>query len=260
MGRSMGALSACSYPPATEGFGPMLPGFDHVPFGDLAAVEAAINPQTAGILVEPIQGEGGVRVAHPDYLRGLRRLCDTYGLLLFFDEVQCGMARPGTLLAFEKAGVAPDICSIAKGIGGGFPLGACLATERAASGMSTGSHGGTYGGNPLAAAVGNAVLDIMLSDEFLPSVRKVGGYLKTQLGHVAAAYPGIIQEIRGEGLMLGLKLCADNAVMAQRLLLAGLIVAPAQDNVIRILPPLIITEEQADEACVALRRVCEAWT
>ena len=188
-GRTMATISAGGQEKLLEGFGPLLPGFDHVPFGDLAKVEAAIGQQTAAILIEPIQGEGGIRPAEPAFLEDLRQLCDEHGLLLIFDEVQCGMGRTGRLFAYEWTRVTPDIMALAKGLGGGFPLGACLATERAASGMTPGTHGSTFGGNPLACAVANAVLDVMLDEGFLDHVREVAGRLRDELEQLAAAFP-----------------------------------------------------------------------
>ena len=253
-GRTFAGISAGGNARAREGYAPLLPGFDHVPFGDLAAVEAAITQETAGILIEAVQGEGGVRVAKPEFLQALRALCDTNGLLLMMDEVQCGMGRTGTLLAFEQAGIVPDVSTIAKGIGGGFPLAATLATERAASAMTPGTHGSTYGSNPLAMAVGNAVLDVMLEPGFLPQVRAMGEALKSALQAVAQEFPARITEVRGVGLMLGLRVAGDHYTLADRLRARGLLTAPAvNDNVIRILPPLIIEQSHIEEACAVLR-------
>ncbi len=248
-GRSMAAISAAGQEKLVKGFAPLLPGFDHVPPGDLAAVERAIGPDTAGILVEPIQGEGGVRPLSDDYLRGLRALCDAHGLLLLLDEIQCGMGRTGKLFAYEWSGIRPDIVAVAKGIGGGFPLGACLATEEAASGMTPGSHGTTYGGNPLATAIGNAVLDVVLAPGFLDDVSRVADYLERQLEDFAARHHNRVEAVRGRGLMRGLKLRDMEARQAVGgILKRGLLVAPAGDNVIRLLPPLIIEERHVDAA------------
>ncbi len=248
-GRSMAAISAAGQEKLTKGFAPLLPGFDHVPPGDLAAVERAIGPETAGVLVEPIQGEGGVRPLSDDYLRGLRALCDAHGLLLLLDEIQCGMGRTGKLFAHEWAGIRPDIVAVAKGIGGGFPLGACLATEEAASGMTPGSHGTTYGGNPLATAIGNAVLDVVLAPGFLDHVVRVADYLESRLQDLAARHHNRVEGARGRGLMRGMKLRGVEAREAVGAILErGLLVAPAGDNVIRLLPPLVIEERHVDEA------------
>ncbi|MFQ5348569.1 MAG: aspartate aminotransferase family protein, partial [Rhodothalassiaceae bacterium] len=248
-GRSMAAISAAGQEKLTKGFAPLLPGFDHVPPEDLDAVRRAIGPETAGILVEPILGEGGIRPLSDDYLRGLRALCDEHGLLLLLDEIQCGMGRTGRLFAHEWAGIRPDIVAVAKGIGGGFPLGACLATEEAASGMTPGSHGTTYGGNPLATAIGNAVLDVVLAPGFLDDVVRIAGYLEQRLADFAARHHNRVEAVRGRGLMRGVKLRGMEARKAVGEILArGLLVAPAGDNVVRLLPPLVITEHHVDEA------------
>jgi acetylornithine/N-succinyldiaminopimelate aminotransferase len=259
-GRTLATIAAGGNAKYLEGFGPATPGFDQVPFGDLAAVEKAIGPQTGAILVEPIQGEGGIRVGARDFIRGLRSLCDDKGLLLCFDEVQCGMGRTGKLFAYEHYGVAPDILASAKGIGGGFPLGAVLATEEAGKGMTLGTHGTTYGGNPLAMACGNAVLDVALADGFLDDVARKGLVLRQQLAGLAAACPEIVTEIRGEGLMQGVRLTVPPADFAAAARAAKLIVIPAADNVVRILPPLIVSDEEIrvgvdrlTEACAALK-------
>ncbi|PJN94804.1 acetylornithine transaminase, partial [Amaricoccus sp. HAR-UPW-R2A-40] len=204
-GRSYGAISAAGSEKMVRGFGPVVPGFDHLPFFDLDQVRATIGPETAAVLVEPIQGEGGIRALSADQLRGLRALCDETGVLLILDEIQCGMGRTGKLFHHEWAGIAPDIMTVAKGIGGGFPLGACLATEKAASGMVLGTHGSTYGGNPLACAVGIAVMDIVTAPGFLDQVSRIGGRLRQGLEGLVASHPGVFEGVRGEGLMLGLK-------------------------------------------------------
>lgn len=260
-GRTFGGISAGGNDLAREGFGPLLDGFDRVPFGDLAAVRRAVTSQTGGIMLEAVLGEGGVRVAPPEFLRELRAFADEHGLLLFCDEVQCGMGRTGRLFAFEHAGIAPDIVTIAKAIGGGFPLAACLATGRAASGMVPGSHGSTYGGNPLAMAVGNAVLDVILDDSFLFNINKISSYFKPKLEDLARRFPALIAEIRGMGLMLGLRMKVPHRDFAARLRdLHGLLTAPAsEDGVIRLLPPLIINESHADEALAALDATCSEW-
>ncbi len=210
-GRSYGAISAAGSEKMVKGFGPVVPGFDHLPWGDLAAVENAIRPETAAVLIEPIQGEGGIRVLSREDLRALRALCDARGLLLILDEIQCGMGRTGKLFYHEWAGIIPDIMTVAKGIGGGFPLGACLATEAAAAGMTTGTHGSTYGGNPLACAVGCAVMDIVTAPGFLDQVSRLGGRFRQGLEGLVAAHPGVFESVRGEGLMLGLRCRAANS-------------------------------------------------
>ncbi|MDX1402423.1 MAG: aspartate aminotransferase family protein, partial [Kiloniellales bacterium] len=210
-GRTLTTLSAAGEEKKLEGFGPRSPGFDHVAFGNMNELRAAISGETAAILVEPIQGEGGIRKADPEFLKGLRAVCDEFGLLLIFDEVQCGMGRTGTLFAHHSAGVAPDIMALAKGLGGGFPIGAILATEKASAGMTAGTHGSTFGGNPLAMAVGNAVLDVMLTEGFLDQVKQTGRTLHGRLEEIASRYPLVIEEVRGEGLILGLKCAACQA-------------------------------------------------
>lgn len=259
-GRTLACISAGGNDIARKGYEPLVDGFDRAEFNNLKSVEAAIGPQTAAILVEPIQGEGGIRVATHDFLRALRALADRYGLLLFIDEVQCGMGRTGALFAHEQAGVKPDIVSAAKGIGNGFPLAACLATEAAAQGMTPGSHGSTYGSNPLAMAVGNAVLDVMQAPGFFEHVATVGAVLKDGLQSLVRDFPKLLAEVRGTGLMLGLRANIPHVEMVERLRAAGLLTAPAEDRVIRIVPPLIIDESHADEALAILRRVCEDWS
>jgi acetylornithine/N-succinyldiaminopimelate aminotransferase len=257
-GRTLATIAAGGQAKYLEGFGPKVEGFDQVPFGDLAAARAAIGPETAGILVEPIQGEGGVRVGSRDFLRGLRALCDEHGLLLVFDEVQTGVGRTGNLFAYESTGVTPDVMAIAKGIGGGFPMGACLATERAAAGMTAGTHGSTFGGNPLAMAMGNAVLDVVLAPGFLENVQKNALRLKQQLAMLKDEYPGIIEEVRGEGLLLGLKCRVPNTEMVAALRERHLLAIGAGDNVVRILPPLIVGEAEIAEATNAIASACAA--
>ncbi len=246
-GRTLATLAAAGNPAHTEGFAPLPDGFDQVDFMDMKAVEKAIGPATAAIMVEPIQGEGGVRPFSHSALRALRKLCDDRGLLLIFDEVQTGIGRTGRLFAYEWSGVAPDIMALAKGLGGGFPVGACLATAEAATGMVATTHGSTFGGNPLAMAVANAVLDIVADDAFLENVRQVGLYLKQRLAGVADAHPGIIDDIRGEGLLIGLRCIPSNKEVQAALHEAGLLVMGAADNVIRVLPPLIAAEADIDE-------------
>lgn len=247
-GRTMTALAAAGNAKYLEGFGPPAEGFDHVPFVDLPAVEAAIGPETAAIMIEPVQGEGGVHAATAEDLRALRQLCDKHGLYLILDEVQCGMGRSGKLFAHEWAGITPDIMAIAKGIGGGFPVGAILTTAAVAEGMTPGTHGSTFGGNPLAMAVAGTVLDIMLEPGFLDSVQQKALRLKQGLAGLKDRYPHIVEEVRGLGLLTGLKVkppAADvvKAALAEKLLLVG-----ASDNTVRILPPLNATDEELSEA------------
>lgn len=260
-GRSLATLAAAGNPRYLEGLGVPADGFDVTPFGDLEAVRAAIGPETAAILVEPIQGEGGVRVAAPEYLRGLRALADDAGLLLLLDEVQCGNGRSGWMWAHERAGVVPDALATAKGLGGGFPVGAVLATRAAAQGMTPGAHGTTFGGNPLAMAVANAVLDVLESPGFLEQVRDVSDYLHAQLTALTAAHPAVFTETRGLGLMLGLR-CRDgvaNTAIIDRLRATGLLTVGAAENVIRLLPPLILERQHVDEAIAILRYVASTF-
>ena len=258
-GRTLACISAGGNEVARRGYAPLVDGFDRAQFNDLASVEALIGRETGAILVEPVQGEGGVNVAKPEFLKGLRALADKHGLLLFFDEVQCGMGRMGTLFGYEQYGVVPDIMSVAKGIGGGFPLSACLATDKVASVMTTGSHGSTYGSNPLAMAVGNAVLDVMLESDFLPRVRSVGAYFENGLHELVARFPQLLEEARGTGLMLGLKTRVPHLAVVEALRARGLLTAPAEDNVIRLLPPLIIDDKDVEEALNIIAHVCENW-
>lgn len=257
-GRTLATVAAGGQQKYLEGFGPKVEGFDQVPFGDHEALKAAIGPETGAILIEPIQGEGGIRPVPPQCLRGLRQLCDEHGLLLIFDEVQTGVGRTGKLFAHEWSGVTPDIMAVAKGIGGGFPLGACLATKEAAKGMTAGTHGTTYGGNPLAMAVGNAVLDVVLAPGFLDKVEKTGLLLKQRLAELRDRRPGIIEEVRGEGLMIGLKLKPNNGEFTAAARAEKLLVIPAGDNVVRLLPPLIIGEAEVSQAIARLDSACAA--
>lgn len=256
-GRTMAAISASNRARVMDGFGPALEGFDNVEFGDLEAVKAAITEETGGILVEPIQGEGGIRPAPEGFLKELRNIADEHGLLLMFDEVQCGIGRTGTLFAHELFDVTPDILSSAKGIGGGFPLGACMATDKAATGMKQGTHGSTYGGNPLAMAVGNAVFDEIIKPGFMEHVSDVSDYMFAELRKVN--FPEYVDTIRGVGLMIGIKLkdtidCKD---VVEKLREKKLLSIPAGDNVVRFLPPLIITKEHVDEAIAIIRSVLQ---
>jgi len=255
-GRSFACISAGGNEVARAGYAPLLDGFDRVEFNNLAAVRSAITSETAAILVEPVQGEGGINEASAEFLRGLRSLADEYGLLLFIDEVQCGMGRTGSLFAHEQAGIKPDIVATAKGIGNGFPLGACLTTNKVAACMTTGSHGSTYGSNPLAMAVGNAVLDVLLAPDFFSQVEKIGDFLKAELEKIAADFPQVFSEVRGRGLMLGMQVnnLYNNIEIIDKLRAAGLFTSPAEGNVIRITPPLIINENHVFEAVQIIRK------
>ncbi len=254
-GRTMTAISAAKSEKLVDGFGPLVDGFDQVAWGNLNELRAAVTDETAAICVEPIQGEGGIRPAALDYLRALRTVADEFGLLLYFDEIQCGMGRTGKLFAHEWAGVTPDVMCLAKGIGGGFPLGACLATGQAAMGMTPGTHGTTYGGNPLATAVGNAVLDVLLEPGFLERVEAVGAFLWERLDALVRRYPRSLLELRGAGLMLGLRPTRPSGEVIGELRAEGLHTVPASDNIVRLLPPLIIGEAEALEALAILDRV-----
>ena len=259
-GRTYGAVNAAANPSYTEGFGPKMQGFHQLTWGDHEALKAAIaNPTTAAIIVEPVQGEGGCRPVPDVCLRGLRELCDEHGVLIIFDEVQCGMGRTGKLWAHEWSGMEPDIMAIAKALGGGFPIGACLSTTEAAKGMTVGAHGSTFGGNPLAMAVGRAAFGELSKPETLAHVNEIAGYLKQQLHGLKERFPDVIAEVRGKGLLTGLKLIPNNrefmgwARDGQHLLIAG-----GGDNCVRLLPPLNITLEEAREAVEKLERTCEA--
>ncbi|MEB8388096.1 aspartate aminotransferase family protein [Rhodobacteraceae bacterium KMM 6894] len=247
-GRSAAGIAAAGSEKMTKGFGPLLPGFTHLPWGDHDALYAAIDDTVAAILIEPVQGEGGIRPLPDPCLKGLRDLCDTHGILLILDEVQCGMGRTGRLFAHEWAGIEPDIMMVAKGIGGGFPLGAVLATEAAGNCMVAGTHGSTYGGNPLACAVGCAVMDIVADPDFLQSVRARAGLFRQRLEALVASHPDVFQEVRGNGLMLGLKCAVPNTDVVTAAYAQQLCTVPAADNVLRLLPPLNITDQDIAEA------------
>ena len=247
-GRTLATLAATGNPKYLEGFGPPVGGFVQVPLGDLKAVAAAVGPTTAAIMIEPIQGEGGVRRVDTRFLKELRTLADKHGLLLIFDEVQTGVGRTGTLFAYQWSGVAPDIMAVAKGIGGGFPLGACLATEAAAKGMTVGTHGSTFGGNPLAMAVGAAVIDIVGAPAFLEHVRAMGLYIKQRLASVVDSYPQVVDEVRGEGLLVGVRCVVPAVDVVAAMREHGLLAAAAGDNVVRLLPPLNVGEIEIDAA------------
>ncbi len=255
-GRTLATIAAGGNPKYLEGFGPKLEGFIQIPLNDIEALKAAVGPHTAAILVEPIQGEGGIRMATREFLETMRKLCDEHGLLLIFDEVQTGVGRTGTLFSYEHYGVVPDIMAIAKGLGGGFPLGAFLTTREAGKGMQVGTHGTTYGGNPLATTIGMAVLDIVLAPGFLDHVKAMGLLLKQRLAELQDAHPDVIAEVRGLGLMQGLALhlSVANFVAAGRQ--EKILVIPAAENVARLLPPLIITEEEIAEAIRRLDATC----
>jgi acetylornithine/N-succinyldiaminopimelate aminotransferase len=255
-GRTLATIAAGGQKKYLEGFGPKVEGFDQVPFADHAALQAAIGPETAGILIEPIQGEGGVRVVPSQCLRGLRDLCDQHGLLLIFDEVQTGIGRTGNLFSYERSGIAPDIMALAKGIGGGFPMGACLATIEAGKGMVAGSHGSTFGGNPLAMAVGNAVLDLVLAEGFLQQVGLLSLIARQRLAEIKDMYPNVIDAVRGEGLMLGIKTHVANSEVVSALLRQNMLAVGAGDNVVRLLPPLNIDEATLSEGLNRIERAC----
>lgn len=251
-GRSSAGIAAAGSVKMTNGFGPLLPGFVHLQFGDHDGLTNAITDNTAAILIEPIQGEGGIRPVPDQCLKGLRDLCDEHGILLIFDEVQCGVARTGKLFAHEWSGITPDIMMVAKGIGGGFPLGAVLATQEAASGMTLGTHGSTYGGNPLGCAVGCAVMDTVNEPAFLSEVNRKAGALRQKLEGLIASHPDVFEEVRGSGLMLGLKCKVANSDVVQAGYDALIITVPAADNVIRLLPPLNISDDEITQAITRL--------
>lgn len=257
-GRSLAMLSAGKQEKHLKGFGPEVDGFDQVAFDNLNELKAAIGPETAGILVEPVQGEGGIRPMSKAYLQSLRAIADEFGLLLMFDEVQSGVGRTGKLFAYEWTGIAPDILATAKGIGGGFPLGATMASARVAETMTAGSHGSTYGGNPLAMAAGNAVLDIVLAPGFMDNVDERSKQFKTGLEDIAKRYPALFEDARGTGLMLGLKCKITNSDLVAKLMQNGLLSVPAGDNVVRFVPPLTITSGNVSEALQIIDTTCRA--
>jgi acetylornithine/N-succinyldiaminopimelate aminotransferase len=259
-GRTLATISAGGQEKHLDGFAPRVEGFDQVAYGNLNETRAAVTPQTAAVVVEPIQGEGGIVPADPQYLQGLRAMADEYGLLLIFDEVQTGLGRTGKLFAHEWAGVTPDIMALAKGLGGGFPVGACLATERAAKYMTAGTHGSTFGGNPLAMAAANAVMDVMLEPGFLKQVNTVSDLLWSKLTPLVAKHSKVFDSIRGKGLMIGLKCRMPNGDVIARLLSHGLLAVGAGDNVIRLLPPLVITDAEVDAAIGMIDRAAASLT
>ena len=256
-GRTLAALFAANNPKHTEGFGPKVEGFDQVPFADHEAVKKAINKNTAAIMIETIMGEGGIKVV-PDFcLKGLRDICDEKEILLILDEVQSGIGRTGNFFAFESSGISPDIVPIAKGIGGGFPLGACLVSKKVSVGMTPGTHGSTFGGNPLAMSVGNAVLDVVLEKDFLKQAREKSKYFYDGLSNLKKNYPKIISEVRGVGFMLGLKLLPDSNEFLERLMENKMLAVKASENVIRLLPPLTVQKKEIDEALNKLEKTCQ---
>lgn len=258
-GRTLGTLAAGANAHYRRGFGPMPQGFDRAPLNDIDAVRAAIGPETCGIVVEPIQGDGGVRTAGHPFLRDLRSVCDEQGILLGFDEVQTGMGRTGKLFAHEWTGIAPDVMALGKGIGGGLPLGAVLATETVARHLTPGTHGTTFGGNPLACAAGNAVLDVLLAPGFLASIRQRSAALKTGLAAVARDNPQVFAGVRGDGLLLGLECIPPQAEVQDACVAQGLLTLPASENVLRLAPPLIVTDSECVDALDRLRRACAPW-
>lgn len=255
-GRTLATIAAGGQAKYLEGFGPPVDGFDQVPLGDIEAVKKAIGPHTAAIMIEPLQGEGGVRSPSLQFFKALRELCDRNGLLLVFDEVQTGMGRTGELFAYKRTGVTPDIMSLAKALGGGFPIGACLATTEAAKGMTAGTHGSTFGGNPLAMAAANAVMDVMLAPGFFDHVQRVSLLLKQKLASICDRYPDIVNEVRGEGLLLGIKAVIPAGDLSNALRDEKLLTVAAGDNVLRMLPPLIVSEADIDEAAQRIERAC----
>jgi acetylornithine/N-succinyldiaminopimelate aminotransferase len=257
-GRTLAALAATGNKKYLDGFGPIMPGFDQVAFGDLEAVKKAVTAETAAIIIEPVMGEGGVRVVPHNFLRALRKLCDDNGLLLIFDEVQTGMGRTGDLFAYQHTGVEPDIMALAKALGGGFPIGACLATTEAAKGMTAGTHGSTFGGNQLAMAAANAVLDVVTGKGFLEKVRQNGLLMKQRLAELKDRHASVIAEVRGEGLLIGLRMVPPAAEMVDELRNEEMITVAAGDNVVRLLPPLIIGEAEIAEAIARIDRACIA--
>jgi len=259
-GRTLATLAAGGQQKYLEGFGPPFDGFDQVPLGDIEAAKKAIGPHTAGILIEPLQGEGGVRAPEQAFFKALRKLCDDYGLVLVFDEVQTGMGRTGTLFAYQRLGIEPDIMALAKALGGGFPIGACLATAHAAVGMTPGTHGSTFGGNLLAMAAGNAVLDVMLEPKFFDQVQRASLLFKQKLASVVDRYPSVLAEVRGEGLLIGLKSVVPVADLVSAFRGEKLLTVAAGENVVRLLPPLIVTEKEIEDAVGRIEQACVKLT
>ena len=255
-GRTLATLAATGQKKYLDGFGPVVDGFDQVPLGDLDAVKKAIGPNTGAILIEPIQAEGGIRNVPPQFLKTLRQLCDQHGLLLICDEVQTGIGRTGEVFAYQRSGITPDIMTLAKGIGGGFPFGACLATTEAAKGMTAGTHGSTFAGNPLAMAAGNAVLDVVLAPGFLDKVRRNALLLKQRLAEVKDRHAGVIEEVRGEGMLIGMRAAVPMGQLVDALRAEKLLTVAAGENVVRLLPPLIADEAEIDQAVDMIDRAC----
>jgi len=258
-GRTLATLAAAGNEKYLKGYDPVVEGFDHVPFENLNELRAKISGETAAILVEPVQGEGGLRAGSDDYLKALREVADEFGLLLVFDEVQCGMGRTGKLFAHEWAGIAPDVMTVAKALGGGFPVGACLATEKVGKYMTAGTHGSTFGGNPLAMAIGNAVLDVMLEPKFLEQVRRVSAYFRKGLQGLVEKYPTVYSEVRGKGLLSGVRCVPVNGEVGDALRAAGLLTVTAGENVLRLVPPLIAEEKHIDEGLGILAATAQKW-
>jgi acetylornithine/N-succinyldiaminopimelate aminotransferase len=257
-GRTLATLAAAKNKKHLDGFGPVMDGFDQVPLGDIEALKRAITPETAGIIIEPVQGEGGVRSAPPQFFKALRQICDERGLLLAFDEVQTGIGRLGEMFGYQKVGVTPDVMALAKGLGAGFPIGAVLATDEAAKGMTPGTHGSTFGGNPLAVAAGNAVIDVVEKPAFLDHVRKVALLFKQKLAEIKDRHPSVIAEVRGEGLLVGLKCEVPNGDLADACRAEKLLTVAAGDNVMRLVPPLIVSDTEIADAVARLDRACAA--
>jgi acetylornithine/N-succinyldiaminopimelate aminotransferase len=255
-GRTLATLAATGQKKYLDGFGPVVDGFDQVPLGDVDAVKKAIGPETAAILIEPLQAEGGIRNVGPQFLKTLRQLCDQHGLLLICDEVQTGIGRTGEMFAYQRAGITPDIMTLAKGIGGGFPFGACLATTEAAKGMTAGTHGSTFAGNQLAMAAGNAVLDVVLAPGFLDNVRRNSLLLKQRLAELKDRHPGVIEEVRGEGMLIGMRSAVPMGQFVDALRAEKLLTVAAGENVVRLLPPLIASEAEIDQAVGMIDRAC----
>ena len=258
-GRTMTTISASKNEKHIDGFLPIVDAFDQVPFGNLNALRAAITDKTAAIIVEPVQGEGGIHVADPEYLRGLRKAADEFGILLLYDEVQTGVGRTGKLFAYEWSGAAPDVLALAKGLGGGFPIGACLASDKVTAVMAPGTHGSTFGGNPLACAAANAVLDIVMDEKFLAHVRDMGKLLVERLRKVVAAHPHVLKDVRGLGLLVGVEAIATNSDLVRKMEEKGLLTVGAGSNVVRFVPPLVVEPQHIDDAVSIFDAVCAAF-
>jgi acetylornithine/N-succinyldiaminopimelate aminotransferase len=255
-GRTLATLAATGNKKYLDGYGPAVDGFDQMAFGDLAATRRAVGPQTGAIMIEPLMGEGGVRMVEPSFLRSLRELCDQHGLMLIFDEVQTGMGRTGELFAYQRTGIVPDVMALAKALGGGFPVGAVLATAEAAKGMTAGTHGSTFGGNPLAMSAADATLEVMLAPGFLDHVKRIGLLFKQRLAEIKDRYPALIAEVRGEGLLVGVRALIPAGELVDALRAEKMLTVAAGDNVVRLLPPLIVTEQELAEGIARLDRAC----